>query len=454
MMKTDYQIKSGNITSNSEETSAISKISYEIENANDNGLKRQKVKQQIDKLKEYNKFPKNLKYIDSYTDPLTGTTATAFLNKDTGKVTVGMTGTNIHDEVLKKAASSVFRRRSEFTTQDFVDGFESVKDIGADLNIALHSVTDKDLRYRNTQQFIENLQKYYDIDTITGHSLGGRDAIILGISNHIKNVIVYNPAPLTVKNLRKHLPFSFKEDMNDQEIEDLVRNYDGNILRIISDEDWLDNSVKGLEHITAGNKLIIKNGEGHSIDGFLKKFAQEMIKSELRKLKVYQEENNKIFKLAINKTENRLEKVNLLRMNWIQVNGGILSSSQQKVLENLTALSIAEGLSQLIKEESQRLEKVYQEMSRKFSENWKESEKSGVEIGSHLSYHQVLSALDAGNITEHRLETHPKRKISNKLKQLKDVSRDYNDYIAKIKKSIREIVANDQILANQISGII
>ena len=56
--------------------------------------------------------------------------------------------------------------------------------------------------------------------------------------------------------------------MNDQEIEDLVRNYDGNILRIISDEDWLDNSVKGLEHITAGNKLIIKNGEGHSIDGF------------------------------------------------------------------------------------------------------------------------------------------------------------------------------------------
>ena len=69
--------------------------------------------------------------------------------------------------------------------------------------------------------------------------------------------------------------------------------------------------------------------KGIRLMGF-KKFAQEMIKSELRKLKVYQEENNKIFKLAINKTENRLEKVNLLRMNWIQVNGGILSSSQQK----------------------------------------------------------------------------------------------------------------------------
>ena len=47
MMKTDYQIKSGNITSNSEETSAISKISYEIENANDNGLKRQKLNNKL-----------------------------------------------------------------------------------------------------------------------------------------------------------------------------------------------------------------------------------------------------------------------------------------------------------------------------------------------------------------------------------------------------------------------
>lgn len=38
MMKSDYQINSGNITSHSEETSAVSKIGYEIENANNNNL--------------------------------------------------------------------------------------------------------------------------------------------------------------------------------------------------------------------------------------------------------------------------------------------------------------------------------------------------------------------------------------------------------------------------------
>lgn len=42
MSQTEYQIKPGNIKANSEETSTVSKISYEIENANNSGLKKVK----------------------------------------------------------------------------------------------------------------------------------------------------------------------------------------------------------------------------------------------------------------------------------------------------------------------------------------------------------------------------------------------------------------------------
>lgn len=42
MSQTDYQIKPDNIKGNSEETSSISKISYEIENANNKSLKNGK----------------------------------------------------------------------------------------------------------------------------------------------------------------------------------------------------------------------------------------------------------------------------------------------------------------------------------------------------------------------------------------------------------------------------
>ncbi len=81
----EYKIKSDNIKGNSEETSAVSKISYEIENANNNGLNDESIKRQIKKAQNNNRFPENLSYVRSYTDPKTGTTTSAFLNKDTGQ---------------------------------------------------------------------------------------------------------------------------------------------------------------------------------------------------------------------------------------------------------------------------------------------------------------------------------------------------------------------------------
>lgn len=49
--------------------------------------------------------------------------------------------------------------------------------------------------------------------------------------------------------------------------------------------------------------------------------------------------------------------------------GGPLSSSQQQLLEALTALTIAEGLIQLVDEESQHLKKMYRVMAHKFGDN-------------------------------------------------------------------------------------
>lgn len=143
MNKTKYQINSDNIKSNSEETSAISSISYEIENANNNDLNNASIQTQIEILKSQNSFPKNLSYLKSYTDPKTGTTTSAFLNKDTGKVTLGMTGTNVHKDAILKQTFGVP------SYQGYIDASETLKDIGADVNIGLHSVTDKDPHYKN-----------------------------------------------------------------------------------------------------------------------------------------------------------------------------------------------------------------------------------------------------------------------------------------------------------------
>ena len=80
-MSNKYQIDSGDTKSNTEKTSAISKISYEIENANKKSLKKTEIKKQVNRLERDDHFPKNLEYVDSYTDKNSGTTTTVFKDK-------------------------------------------------------------------------------------------------------------------------------------------------------------------------------------------------------------------------------------------------------------------------------------------------------------------------------------------------------------------------------------
>ncbi|HCW9029512.1 TPA: hypothetical protein OYK83_002733, partial [Staphylococcus aureus] len=200
MLSRKYKIDLKAINQNTESTSAISKASYEVENANNNGLSKRDVINQFNDLKKMKKFPSNLEYVDSYTDSLTGVTTSAFLNKDTGKVTLGMTGTNLQDEAFKKL------KEGEFSRQNVTNALETVKDGYADLKILYSPASDQNYRYANTQEFINKIKSKYDIDFITGHSLGGRDAVVLGMSNGIPNIVVYNPAPISITSLNPNSP--------------------------------------------------------------------------------------------------------------------------------------------------------------------------------------------------------------------------------------------------------
>lgn len=83
------------------------------------------------------------------------------------------------------------------------------------------------------------------------------------MSNNIKNIVVYNPAALAVKDVS-----IFYDD--EKEIKKMIVMYE-----------------------TAGEKVIIKNGQSHSIDVFLNKDTQAKIVTELKKVKGYQDANNK-----------------------------------------------------------------------------------------------------------------------------------------------------------------
>lgn len=441
MKNKDYTINPGNLKSNSEATSSISSVSYEIENANNHGLKKDKIHDQIEDLKAGKKFPSNLEYIDSHTDKKHGVTASAFLNKDTGKVIIGMTGTNFKKEALAK---QLFLPDFAITKQDKIDSAETKKDLISDVQIGTFPPSDNSKHFEETQEFIKKIKNKYDIDFITGHSLGGREAVILGMSNGIPNIVVYNPAPIAARYLN-HNSRLFK----------LYKGYKGNITRIVSDKDWLTNIIKGYtEYTYFGNEIVVHNGKSHDMAGFLTEQEQKAIKKELKKVQGYVEENNKSFVKNSNNAMSKLASIELLRANMMTTNGGWLSSSQQKVLESLTALTIAQSFNQLIEEEINQIKKMYNEKEKKFEKNWEDAQKAGNAVGKDITVNEVLEALDEGHVNESSMVGEPKQMISAKEKQLSTIGSSISNYITRVRSSINEIVDKDQALASQIGGLL
>ncbi|HDJ7669529.1 TPA: hypothetical protein PRN45_002229 [Staphylococcus aureus] len=443
-MKDKYKIDSGIIDNNTEETTAVSKISYEVENAYLHGVNNGRIKRQLDTLRSDGKFPSNLEYIDSHMDIKYGVTASAFLNKDTGKVMIGMTGTNFKKEALAKQ----LLEPSFSTRQDILDSGETIKDLISDVQIGTSPPSDKSKHYEEIQEFIKKIKNKYDIDFITGHSLGGREAVILGMSNGIPNIVVYNPAPISIFSLDPNSP-------DGKRLLELYKNYKGNITRFVAENDELTENLKKYKHyVFFGNDKVFKNGKGHEMEGFLTKEEQKAIKKELKKLQGYAEKNNKSFVKNSNNAMSKLASIELLRANMMTTNGGWLSSSQQKVLESLTALTIAQSFNQLIEDEINQIKKMYNEKKKKFEKNWEDAQKAGNAVGKDITVNEVLEALDEGHVNESSMVGEPKQMISAKEKQLSTIGSSISNYITRVRSSINEIVDKDQALASQIGGLL
>lgn len=452
-MSNKFRLDHSLINNKTETTSAVSKLSYEIENANLNGLPKNNLQMQFDRLKVTNEFPSNLEYIDSHTDKKYGVTASAFLNKDTGKVIIGMTGTNFKKEPIASMYGQVATGNygidgMEVTSQDFKDNNETMKDLTSDAMIGVKPSSDKSKRYEETQEFIKKIKSKYDIDFITGHSLGGREAVVLGMSNGIPNIVVYNPAPISIFSLNPNSP-------EGNRLLELYKNYKGNITRFVAENDELTENLKKYKHyVFFGNEIVVENGKGHEMGGFLTEQEQKAIKKELKKVQGYVEENNKSFVKNSNNAMSKIASIELLRANMMTTNGGWLSSSQQKVLESLTALTIAQSFSQLIDDEINQIKKMYNEKKKKFEKNWEDAQKAGKAVGEDLSVNEVLNALDNGHVNESSMVREPEQMISAKERQLSTIGSSVSNYIMRVRLSINEIVDKDQVLASQIGELL
>ena len=210
-----------------------SDLSYEFEKARINGATDKDIKKSY--FDEENKImPLNFTYLSSFRDPVTGTSGVAFQAETSGKTIIAYTGTNPDSDMVNDAIMT--------------DGFSIAFGTGH--------------HYGSAYQFYEKVLKDNGLNPedviLTGHSLGGNVAQRVALKYNAPKTIVYNAAPLYIP-----AGLSIFSAKNIAAIESDKANFTGNITRITTKKDPLNNISDLVGGVYVGKEYVIPRSGGH-----------------------------------------------------------------------------------------------------------------------------------------------------------------------------------------------
>ena len=287
-------------------TAHASHLAYGFESVRKPGFNNYRIVDEAQKLRKYS-IPSNMDYLEDMYDPETGTSATAFRNKDTGEIILAYTGTNFQSEFLK-------------------DGAVDVTEV----------VTAGEGHYKPAFEFYERVRaKYGNNIVLTGHSLGGNIAQRVALEYNVQKTVVYNSAPLyvfEVSELHKFGtldPMQVERAVKEQErIEELEKNYTGETIRIRSESD----PVSGVGGKNLGIEYTLINGGGHPMVTIVE---SEVEMEEIEKLTKHMVGNN--VNIDINNdgvVDIELKKINLGVRNLLDSNSNAVGAHGRRIQLN------------------------------------------------------------------------------------------------------------------------
>ena len=307
-----------------------SEITYEFEKARISGSKNvlTAVKKEIK-----HSYPENLEYLRDFYDKDTGSSGTAFKDKDTGEVILAYTGTNPDNDKWNDAVKTDIGRIALGLGDGHVDP---------------------------ARKFYEEIRAEYGDDIIlTGHSLGGNLAQWIALHYNVQKTIVYNPAPLYIPpeqlvagsmdpGLEKVLnqvglslkdavaiPLGYIKDeakwlfgikTGEDKIKNLKEIFTGRVIRIQSEADVLNNVSDYLKGEYLGVEHILKNSGWHLLGNILN---SEELKEELERI------TGQLYKIKPNididgdgKIDVKLGELDLKRRNLLDDKASIVSEGK------------------------------------------------------------------------------------------------------------------------------
>ena len=310
-----------------------SDLTYEFEKARINGATDDNIIKNAEDI-QGKELPKGLEYLDDFYDKDTGSSGTAFKDKDTGEVILAYTGTNLDNDKWNDAVKTDFGRIALGLGNGHVDP---------------------------ARKFYEKIRAEYGDDIIlTGHSLGGNLAQWIALYYNVQKTIIYNPAPLYIPpeqivagagsgpglemvlnqvglSLKDAIatPLGFIKDRakwlfgiktEKDEIEKLKEIFTGRVIRIQSELDILNNVSDYFRGEYLGVEHILKNSGWHLLGDILK---SEELKEELERI------TGQLYKIKPNididgdgKIDVKLGELDLKRRNLLDDKASIVSEGK------------------------------------------------------------------------------------------------------------------------------
>ena len=288
-----------------------SNLSYEFEKERIINKNEQDASKIVEKVNLKKIIPENLEYLDDFYDKVTGTSGTAFRDKNTGKIIVSYTGTNLDGNKLEDIyadASGIF------------------------LGTGIH--------YPPAFKFYEKLAEKYGAENLTptGHSLGGNVAMRVALRYNSKMAIVYNPAPLYMKGVQIKISPIVSQNIN--QINEDIANYTGRIVRIVAENDPLTVISEEFNGVFVGDKFTLPISSGHGLDPIAE--SAEQVAKILRIINAEEQLVSTIEMVSSRMQSLKKKKRSFANSNSISLEG--VTSSQLIYLDAMQAQILSEGL--------------------------------------------------------------------------------------------------------------
>ena len=389
-----------NTTGSMISTLDASNLSYELESVRIKSPDLTEVSKVLAVAQQEKKIPSNLEYIDDFYDPSTGTSGTAFKDKNTGKVVVSYTGTNPSGDF-----------GMDISTDVYSIGF----------GIGYH--------YDNAYTFYEKMAEKYGADNLilTGHSLGGNVAQRVALKYNARMTIVYNPAPLYVKSI------ALKDDervvKNIQDIEKEMESFTGRVLRINTEGDFLQHSAL-VGGVYLGEKFTLVNSGDHGLDSIVNDSAQV---AELERILAIEFGMSSI-------TDKKLQFINSSREG---ISG--VTKSQWIYLDALQAQLLSE---EIVKTNNVAIESFKQSQAKGIQEaNQLYKELSKVPANSKLSAEEIMAVYYEEGVHYDSIVGNVEEYSNKKLQTAVEIAENFDTLRKVINDGIAELVEKDQELS-------